>query len=36
VRALYHGLAELESAMHLHVHLENTVLFPHALHLALR
>ena len=30
-RALYHGLAELEAAMHLHVHLENNVLFPRAL-----
>lgn len=29
-RALYHGLAELESEMHLHVHLENYVLFPRA------
>jgi len=34
VRALYHGLAELESAMHVHVHLENNVLFPRALRLA--
>lgn len=31
VRALYQGLAELESAMHVHVHLENNVLFPRAL-----
>ena len=30
-RALYHGLEELESAMHVHVHLENNVLFPRAL-----
>ena len=30
-RALYHGLSELESAMHLHVHLENNILFPRAL-----
>jgi regulator of cell morphogenesis and NO signaling len=30
VRALYHGLAELEAAMHVHVHLENNVLFPRA------
>jgi regulator of cell morphogenesis and NO signaling len=30
-RALYHGLAELESQMHLHVHIENNVLFPRAL-----
>ena len=29
-RALYHGLAELEAAMHVHVHLENNVLFPRA------
>lgn len=27
-RALYDGLARLESEMHLHVHLENSVLFP--------
>lgn len=27
-RALWHGLAELESAMHQHIHLENNVLFP--------
>jgi regulator of cell morphogenesis and NO signaling len=33
VRALYHGLAEFESAMHVHVHLENNVLFPRALRL---
>ena len=30
-RALYHGLSELESAMHVHVHLENNILFPRAL-----
>jgi regulator of cell morphogenesis and NO signaling len=30
VRALYDGLRELESEMHLHVHLENNVLFPRA------
>jgi regulator of cell morphogenesis and NO signaling len=29
-RALYHGLAELEAQMHVHVHLENNVLFPRA------
>jgi regulator of cell morphogenesis and NO signaling len=29
-RGLYHGLAELENDMHLHVHLENNVLFPRA------
>jgi regulator of cell morphogenesis and NO signaling len=33
-RALYQGLAELESDMHVHVHLENNVLFPRALDLA--
>ena len=33
-RALYHGLAELEAEMHVHVHLENNVLFPRALALA--
>lgn len=32
--ALYHGLSELEAAMHVHVHLENNVLFPRALALA--
>jgi regulator of cell morphogenesis and NO signaling len=31
VRALYDGLSELESTMHVHVHLENNVLFPRAL-----
>ena len=31
VRALYQGLAELERAMHVHVHLENNILFPRAL-----
>ena len=30
-RALYQGLEEFERAMHLHVHLENNVLFPRAL-----
>jgi regulator of cell morphogenesis and NO signaling len=30
-RALYDGLAELEAAMHVHVHLENNILFPRAL-----
>jgi hemerythrin-like domain-containing protein len=33
-QALYRGLAELESAMHVHIHLENNVLFPRALALA--
>jgi regulator of cell morphogenesis and NO signaling len=32
--ALYKGLAELEAEMHLHVHLENNVLFPRALALS--
>jgi len=34
VRALYRGLAELERSMHVHVHLENNILFPRALRLA--
>ena len=29
-RGLYHGLAEFEREMHVHVHLENNVLFPRA------
>jgi regulator of cell morphogenesis and NO signaling len=29
-RALFHGLSELEREMHLHVHLENNILFPRA------
>jgi regulator of cell morphogenesis and NO signaling len=29
-RALYHGLAELESDLHRHIHLENNILFPRA------
>jgi regulator of cell morphogenesis and NO signaling len=29
-RGLYYGLAELERAMHVHVHLENNILFPRA------
>ena len=33
-RGLYHGLAQLESDMHQHVHLENHVLFPRAARLA--
>jgi regulator of cell morphogenesis and NO signaling len=33
-RALYQGLADLEASMHLHVHLENNVLFPRAIALA--
>lgn len=31
VRALYRGLEEFEADMHVHVHLENNVLFPRAL-----
>lgn len=30
MRALYHGLEELEALMYLHVHMENNVLFPRA------
>ena len=30
-RGLYHGLSELETTMHVHVHLENNILFPRAL-----
>jgi regulator of cell morphogenesis and NO signaling len=33
-RGLYYGLAELERDMHVHVHLENNVLFPRAASLA--
>jgi regulator of cell morphogenesis and NO signaling len=33
LRALFHGLSELEASMHVHVHLENNVLFPRALRL---
>jgi regulator of cell morphogenesis and NO signaling len=33
-QALYHGLAGLEAAMHVHIHLENNILFPRALTLA--
>lgn len=33
-RALYCGLEELEASMHVHVHLENNVLFPRALRAA--
>jgi regulator of cell morphogenesis and NO signaling len=31
--ALYHGLSDLEAGMHVHVHLENNILFPRALRL---
>ena len=30
-RALYHGLASLEEALHQHIHLENNILFPRRL-----
>lgn len=33
-RGLYHGLSELERDMHVHVHLENHILFPRAAALA--
>lgn len=33
-RGLYYGLAELERDMHLHVHLENNILFPRAASMA--
>ena len=32
-RALYQGLEELENDLHRHIHLENNILFPHALEL---
>jgi regulator of cell morphogenesis and NO signaling len=35
-QALYEGLSELEANMHVHVHLENNVLFPRALELTRR
>jgi regulator of cell morphogenesis and NO signaling len=35
-RGLYYGLAQLEADMHVHVHLENNVLFPRATELARR
>jgi regulator of cell morphogenesis and NO signaling len=35
-RGLYYGLAQLEAEMHVHVHLENNVLFPRAVQLARR
>ena len=33
-RALFNGLAELESDLHTHIHLENNILFPRALQVA--
>ena len=35
-KGLYYGLAQLESDMHVHVHLENHILFPRAARLAER
>jgi regulator of cell morphogenesis and NO signaling len=35
-RGLYYGLAQLETDMHVHVHLENNILFPRAIQLARR
>ena len=35
-RALYHGLEEFERDLHHHVHLENNILFPRALHMEQR
>ncbi|MFZ0339698.1 MAG: hemerythrin domain-containing protein [Terracidiphilus sp.] len=35
-RALYHGLEEFEHDLHHHVHLENNILFPRALHMEQR
>ena len=35
-RGLYYGLSQLEADMHLHVHLENHILFPRAVWLASR
>jgi regulator of cell morphogenesis and NO signaling len=31
VRALWRGLEELEADLHLHIHLENNILFPRAI-----
>ena len=35
-RGLYYGLSQLEADMHLHVHLENNILFPRAARLTER
>jgi len=35
-RGLYEGLRELEHDLHLHIHLENNILFPRALDLESR
>ena len=35
-RGLYYGLSQLEADMHVHVHLENNILFPRAAWLAMR
>jgi regulator of cell morphogenesis and NO signaling len=31
VRALYEGLEALEADLHVHIHLENNILFPRAI-----
>jgi regulator of cell morphogenesis and NO signaling len=36
VRALYEGLAALEADLHVHIHLENNILFPRAIALEKR
>ena len=36
VRALYEGLQVLESDLHVHIHLENNILFPRAIALERR
>lgn len=36
VRALYDGLQALEADLHVHIHLENNILFPHAIALEKR
>lgn len=33
-RALWHGLADIEDSLHIHIHLENNILFPRALSLS--
>ena len=33
-RALWYGLAALETSLHEHIHLENNILFPRALNAA--
>jgi regulator of cell morphogenesis and NO signaling len=36
VRALYEGLEALEADLHVHIHLENNILFPRAIALERR